>query len=100
MITPLETAFAALDDVVRGMLGVVSRRGTEGRGRSGTVRASVDCYHATQCVVGVVGICERSYGKRAIGWGFVGGTRTGNEGCSRRNIWVDCETLNLSLPME
>lgn len=66
-------AFAALDDVVRGMLGVVSRSGMEGRGRSGTVRASVDCYHATQCVVGVVGICERSYGSgRSAGRLLVG----------------------------
>lgn len=47
LITPLVMAFAALDDVVRGMLGVVSRSGTGSRGRSGAVRASSDCYHAT-----------------------------------------------------
>ncbi|KFY23252.1 hypothetical protein V491_02605 [Pseudogymnoascus sp. VKM F-3775] len=40
-------AFAAADDVVRGMLGSVCRSGTGSRGRSGAVRASNDCYHAT-----------------------------------------------------
>lgn len=85
LITPLVIAFATLDDVVRGMVGVVSRSGTGSRGRSGAVRASVDCYHATtMCgwVVEFLGDVRMGSGDRLAS--VRGETRTGNEGCSRR----------------